>query len=311
VTLVRRPRLGYLLYLSAALMWSVNGTVSKLILETGITSMRLSQLRATAAFVILFIAVALFRRSGLRIKSWKEFRLLALYGVLGVTMTQWLYFIGITLLPVGVALIIEFTAPFMVAFWVKFVWDHHIPRLTWLGLAVALTGLVLITEVWNGFQLNGLGVIASAGAAAALAIYYLAGSAVLQPESGTPRDSLSLTMWGFAFATVFWAIFQPWWTFPWSDLVGSVAPWGETGIELPLWSLSAWMIVLGTVLPFWIVLTAMQHISAQQASAMGMTEPVLASLVAWIVMSEFLSAWQIVGGIVTLAGIAIAEVARK
>ena len=58
-------------------------------------------------------------------------------------------------------------------------------------------------------------------------------------------------------------------------------------------------------------LMAMKHISAQQASAVGMLEPVLASIVAWMVMGEVLSLWQVVGGAVTLAGIGIAEVSRS
>lgn len=304
----RRPVVGYALYMSAALLFSINGTVSKLLMEQ-LDATRLSQLRASAAFVVLFVAVVITRPRALRIRGWGELRLLALYGILGVTMTQWLYFIGIHLLPVGVALILEFTAPLMVAVWVKFAWNHHIPRLVWLGLFVALSGLVLITEVWNGFRLDVVGVTASLGAAAALAIYYLAGERLLTGEY--QRDSLSLTMWGFGMAAAFWAVFQPWWTFPFERLsgTGEIAT-SAISFEAPLWGMAMWMVVMGTVLPFWLALMAMNHISAQQASAIGMTEPVLASIVAWIVMSETLSLWQVVGGLVTLAGISIAEVAR-
>ena len=309
MTKTRRPIVGYFLYLLAAVMWSVNGTVAKILLDTSIPSTRLSQLRVSAAFVVIFIILLVVRRQSIRITSRKEFGILALYGILGVTMTQWLYFVAIHLLPVGVALIIEFTAPLMVALWVKFAWNHHVPTAAWIGLCIALSGLVLITEVWNGFSLDPLGVLASAGAAAALALYFLAGEKALHSE--TPRDSLSLTMWGFAFATLFWAIFQPWWSFPWDFLVGDALPWGADGMSVPLWGLAIWMILLGTVFPFWIALEAMKYISAQAASATGMTEPVIASIVAWLVLGELLTGWQIIGGLVTLAGIGIAENARR
>lgn len=309
MTVRRRPIVGYSLYMTAALLFSVNGTVSKLLMET-LDATRLSQLRASAAFVVLLVVVSLVRPSALRLQGWKEFRLLALYGILGVTMTQWLYFIGIHLLPVGVALILEFTAPLMVAVWVKFAWSHHVQRTTWLGLFIALSGLVLITEVWNGFRLDVLGVSASLGAAAALAIYYLAGERLLTGEY--QRDSLSLTMWGFGMAAAFWAVFQPWWTFPWSELSGAgEITTGSASFTTPLWLMACWMVVMGTVMPFWLALKAMNHITAQQASAVGMTEPVLASVVALIVMGEVLSTWQIVGGLVTLAGIGLAEAARQ
>jgi drug/metabolite transporter (DMT)-like permease len=288
-------------------MWSINGSVSKTLLETGISSMRLSQLRVSFAWLVLFIIIAATRRSALRINGRKEFLLLALYGLLGVTMTQWLYFVAIYLLPVGVALIIEFTAPLMVAMWMKFVWSHHVPKMTWVGLVIALSGLVLITEVWNGFTLDPLGVLAAVGAALALALYFIAGEKAIH----NGRDTMSLTMWGFAFATLFWAILQPWWSFPWDYLVGNAQPWGADGVSIPLPAMATWMVILGTVLPFWFALKAMQDISAQQASAVGMTEPVLASVIAWLVMGESLSAWQIAGGIITMSGIALGEHARR
>jgi drug/metabolite transporter (DMT)-like permease len=288
-------------------MWAVNGTVSKGLLDTGISAMRLSQLRVSAAWLILVVVILLTNRTAFRIRSKQEFLLMAMYGLLGVTMTQWLYFVAIHLLPVGVALVLELTAPLMVAIWVKFAWDHHVPRLTWLGLSIALTGLTLITEVWTGFTLNILGVAAALGAAAALAIYYIVGERVLHlPE---PRDPLSLTMWGFAFATAFWAIFQPWWGFPWEYLQGTYEFNG--GLTLSRYAMAGFMILIGTVIPFWLSLKAMQFINAQQASAMGLTEPVLAATVAWVVLGEFLSGFQILGAIVTLLGITIAEWARK
>jgi drug/metabolite transporter (DMT)-like permease len=303
---VRTPLKGYLFYLLAASMWSVNGTVSKTLLATGIDATRLSQLRVTAAFIIMVIVVLLTRRDAFKIRSREEFKLLLLYGVLGVTMTQWLYFIAIELLPVGIALVIEFTAPLMVAMWVKLVWDHHIPKLTWIGLAIAITGLVLVTEVWSGFQLNALGVLSAAGAAAALAIYFLVGEKILHQDN--PRDTVSMTMWGFGFASLFWALWQPWWSFPWDFLQGE----GQLAeFTFSYASMSIWMIVMGTAVPFWLVLEAIKHLSAQQASATGMTEPILASIVAWIILGEVLSGWQILGGLVTLSGILLAEYARK
>lgn len=307
MALTGRSLTGYGLYLLAALMWGLNGSVSKGLLDTGISTMRLSQFRVTFAWLILFVFIAIARRSSLRIHSRREFGILALYGLLGVTMTQWLYFVAIHLLPVGVALIIEYTAPLMVAVWVKFAWSHHVPRMTWLGLMVALSGLVMITEAWDGFTLDGVGVAAALGAAAALALYFLAGEKALHTDP--PRDSLSLTMWGFTFATAFWAIVQPWWSFPWEYLTGDYAFTESLVLPRPL--LAVTMVIVGTVLPFWIGLSAMNHITSQQASATGMTEPVFASIFAWILLGELLSGWQIIGGVVTLGGVLIAEMARR
>ena len=60
---VRRPRLGYLMAAAAALLWGVNGAVSKTILATGLSSERLAQVRSLGAAVGL-VAILAFRTPG-------------------------------------------------------------------------------------------------------------------------------------------------------------------------------------------------------------------------------------------------------
>ena len=100
---VRHPARGYLLYLVAALLFALNGTVAKTLLLGGIEPSVLSQVRATAAFLILLVFVALTRPASLRIRR-DEILLLLVYGVFGVALTQFLYFASIERLPIGVVL---------------------------------------------------------------------------------------------------------------------------------------------------------------------------------------------------------------
>ena len=46
----RRPAVGYAMVISAALLFALNGTVSKVVLQSGISSLELTQVRATGAF---------------------------------------------------------------------------------------------------------------------------------------------------------------------------------------------------------------------------------------------------------------------
>lgn len=299
-----RPALGYALYLVAAVLFGVNGTVSKVLLLSVGDAARVSQLRVTAAFVILLVVVAATRPGTLRLHRFELGRIAA-YGILGVAMTQWLYFVAITRMPIGIALLIEFTAPLMVVLWVRYAWQRPVRSTVWLGLALALVGLALVAQVWTGMSLNPLGMLAAFGAAAALALYYLLGE-----SCGQERDPVSLTLWGFGFAALMWAVARPWWGYPWSALEGTATPLGTTGPDVPLWLLAGYMVVLGTIVPFWLVLAAIHHIGAAGASIIGMTEPFLASLVAWLVLGEVLTAVQMVGGAVILTGVVVAERAR-
>jgi drug/metabolite transporter (DMT)-like permease len=104
---------------------------------------------------------------------------------------------------------------------------------------------------------------------------------------------------------------QPWWTFPGSFFEGDTSLLGRLdSIQLPIWLLVAWMIVLGTIVPFVLVVGALRHISATRVGIVAMLEPVGAIFVAWIWLGETLAQAQIFGAVLALAGIALAQTAR-
>lgn len=301
------PLTGYGLYLIAAFLFALNGTVSKSILLTGMDAARLSQLRVTGAFLLLLAFVAINRPHALRIRR-REIPVLLAYGILGVAMTQYLYFVALRYLPVSVALLIEFTAPILVALWFRFGLKEQMRRLVWAALGLAMLGLALVAQVWQGFTLNPIGALAAFGAAIALAIYYVLGDKQVRPPE--PRDPVSLTMWGFGAASLFWFVAQPWWDFPWETLSGVSEPLGSAGFTLPIPAMAVWMILMGTVIPFWLAVAAMKHIRASQASTIGLTEPLLATIIAWIALGEVLTPVQILGGALILTGVIVAERSR-
>ncbi len=305
---VRKPLIGYGLYLVVAVLFGLNGTVSKTLLATGISAARLSQLRATFAFLVLLLGVLLTNRVALRIRSRSELRVLLTYGIAGVMLTQFMYFYAIHLIPIGIALIIEFTAPFMVALWTRVRTGQAIGARVMIGMAIAFLGLLFISQFWLGFRLNAVGVLFAWGAALALAIYFVLGEAIT--AAPFHRDPLSATMFGFAASSAVWAVAQPWWSFPWHYLSGRSEPWGAAHWRLPLWLLVLFMVLLGTVTTFWLTLKSYRHITAAQASSFGMAEPVLASVAAWLLIGETLSVWQVAGIAVAAAGILYAERSR-
>jgi drug/metabolite transporter (DMT)-like permease len=303
---VRHPARGYLLYLAAALLFSVNGTVSKTLLVGGIDATVLSQVRATAAFLILFVFIALTNRSARRLRR-AELPLLLVYGVFGVALTQVLYFASIERLPIGITLLIEFTAPLVIAVWFRVAWKHPTKPVVWAALVTAFIGLAIVAQVWQGMTLDPLGVAFAIGAMLALVVYYLAADmAVRRPDA---RDAVSLTMWGMGFAALFWAIVQPPWTIPFDQFAGTMQ-FGGAGPELPATALATWMVVMGTVFPFSLVVLSMQHLRASQASVVGMTEPIFATVIAWLVLGEVLEPIQVVGAAIVLGSVLVAELNR-
>ena len=294
--------LGVLLVVAAAAVFSVNGTISKSAMVGGLSSLQLVEIRCAAA-TLVFAAVAAARAPASLRVSWRELGQIAVYGVIGVAMVQWLYYVSIERMPVSIALLIEFTAPVMIALWVRFGRREPVHNRVWVALALILVGLALVARVWGGLTLDGLGVVAAVLAAVSLALYYLLGENALGK-----RDSWAVAAWSFGAAALFWSLVAPWWHFPWARL-GEPAPVGHLG-HTPMWVLVSYVVLLGTVLPFSLVLKGISLIGAARVGLLSTLEPPLAGIVAWFVMGEQLSPVQLLGGAVVLAGVVIAETAR-
>ncbi len=299
-----RPPLGYALTVAAAGLFAVNGTVSTLALQAGIPAPWLTALRCGGAAVVLLTVLAVVAPARLRV-SWREVPFLAAFGVVGIALTQCLYYVAIGRLPVGIALVFEMTAPVFIALWVWLVRGERVRRRLWAALGLSLSGLTLVAEVWTGGGgLDVVGVVAALAAALCLATYYLMG------ERGTAtRDPVALTCWSFVAAGLFWAVAAPSWPFD-VGVLGTSVPVSFGSLELPLWALVGWIVVLGAVLPFWLSLAALRHLPPTTAGLVATVEPVLASVVAWLWVEQVLSGWQVLGGIVVLVGIGLAQTAR-
>jgi drug/metabolite transporter (DMT)-like permease len=301
----RRPALGYAMVAIAATLFAVNGTVSKVILGSGIGAERLTEVRCAGAVVGLLLLTLATRPSSLRIQL-PELPLLLALGVGGLALVQWSYFFAIHRLEIGIALLIQFVGPILVALWARFVYHEPVRERIWAALGLALAGLTLIVQVWHGGRLSGAGIAAAGFAAVTYAAY------ILLAERGVrTRDPISLSAWGFLFATVFWSILAPWWNFPAGRVDDSVSLLGNLAADhLPVWSLMLWMVVLGTIVPFVLVVGALRHISATRAGITGMLEPVVAIVVAWAWLGETLEPVQLVGAALTLCGILLAQTSR-
>jgi drug/metabolite transporter (DMT)-like permease len=299
-----RPALGYLFTVGAAAMFAVNGTVSTLALQAGIPATRLTALRCTGAALALVLVLAVASPARLRIR-WREVPFVAVFGVVGIALTQFLYYVAIGRLPVGIALVFEMTAPVFIALYVWLVRREHVRSRLWVALALSLSGLVLVAEVWEGGgSLDLLGVAAALTAAVCLAAYYLLG------ERGTAdRDPVALTAWSFVAAALFWAVAAPWWRFD-PGLLAERVPVSLGSAQVPVWVLVGWIVVLGAVVPFWLSLAALRHLPPTAAGIVATVEPVLASIVAWSWVEQVLSVWQVLGGAVVLGGIVLAQTAR-
>jgi drug/metabolite transporter (DMT)-like permease len=179
------------------------------------------------------------------------------------------------------------------------------PRL-WAGLALAWGGLVAATGIYQGLSFDPVGIAGGVGAAICFATYFLIG------EHGVARlDPLRVIVWSFLYAAIGLNLVHPVTRLPWRLLDEQVSLLGRlSGSTAPVWAVLAWIVVVGTVLPFGVELLALRHLRATTVTMVAMLEPIGVSALGWMWFSESLDTVALVGGLAVVVGIVVAQSAR-
>jgi drug/metabolite transporter (DMT)-like permease len=294
----RGKGVGLGLALVSAVAFGGSGVAAKPLIEAGLDPLHVVWLRVTgAALVMLPLAVrhrALLRRSP---------ALLAGFGLLGVAGVQAFYFASISRMPVGVALLVEYLAPALVLGWVRFVQRRPVTRAAALGVVLAVGGLACVVEVWSGLSVDPVGLLLALGAACCQVGYFVLSDQGSALGADAP-DPLGVIAYGLLVgAAVLTVIARPW-TMDWS-VVGSTADMNGTSIAAPL--LLSWIVLVATVVAYVTGVHSVRRLSPQIATVVACLEAVVATVLAWVLLGEHLSAPQIVGGAIVLLGAFIAQ----
>jgi len=296
--------MGYIYALTAALFFGANGSVTKVILDAGLTPAQLTVFRVLSAAVICGAILLVTDRGAFRVAP-RQLLILGFLGVVGVAMLQFTYAVALGLLPVGITLLIEYTAVLMVAVVAFFVYRERVKARLWVAIGCVLVGLAIVAQLWSG-ELDPVGVLFAFGAATSLTIYFLVG----EREVGKTTP-IAVAFWTMSFASAFWLVFSGWWRIDPAIFHASVSLSGNLAeVVVPFWVPLLWSMVLGSFAPFVLSLLALKHLTATAAGVVASSEVMFAFLVAWIWLGETLGAVQLVGAAVVLAGIILAQTAR-
>ncbi|MEU9183611.1 EamA family transporter [Streptomyces sp. NPDC048484] len=286
------------LALGSAVAFGGSGVAAKPLIEAGLEPLHVVWLRvAGAALVMLPLAVR--HRNLVRERP----LLLAGFGLLAVAGVQACYFASISRIPVGVALLVEYLAPALVLGWVRFVQRRPVTRAAALGVVLAVGGLACVVEVWAGLSFDALGLLLALGAACCQVGYF-----VLSDQGGDAEERAPAPLGVIAYgllvgALVLTVVARPW-GMDWSVLGGSV-DMDRTSVAASL--LLGWIVLIATVLAYGTGVLAVRRLSPQVAGVVACLEAVIATVLAWVLLGEHLSAPQIIGGTVVLCGAFIAQ----
>ena len=296
--------MGYVYSLIAALLFGANGSVTKVIVGAGLTPAQLTFFRVLTSAVLAGLILLLTDRRAFRV-SVRQLVDFALLGVVGVALLQFTYAVALSLLPVGITLLIEYTAVLMVAVIAFFFLHEQVKARLWVAIGFVLAGLAVVAQI-GASVLNPAGVLIALCAAISLTVYFLGGERAVRKA-----PPLAVAFWTMLFATVFWAVFSGWWQLDPAVLTTQVSLTGNLeGVVVSLWLPLAWNVVLGSFVTFLLSLVALGRLKATTAGIVASSEVIFAFAVAWLWLGEELDGAQMVGAALVLGGIILAQTAR-
>lgn len=298
VRTARGVKLGLPLAIGAAFAFGMSGGWARGLIDAGWTPGAAVTVRIWVAALVLLIPTILSLRG-----RWGLLRrnagMIAAYGLLAVTATQLFYFQAVAVMDVGIALLIEYTAPVAVILWLWIRRGEKPSRRSILGAIIAFVGLVLMLDVVTGAAVNVPGVLWALGAMVGAATYFVLSA---KADTGLPPLALAgsgllLGALGLTIAGAIGVLPLAWTTDDIAYRFGSV-PW-----FVPVLAMG----VLATGLAYVLGIASTRMLGSRLASFVALAEVVAALLFSWLLLGQLPDLLQALGGALVLAGVIVVK----
>ncbi len=284
--MTRSSTRGYAFVILAACLWGTLGLFFRVLHNTyGLPALTLAFLRAGLGTVIALGAMLIIQPRALRLPR-RALAFFALYGLIGIAAFYWVYAQAILLTNVATAAVLLYTAPAFVTLIAWRAWGEPIDRHKMIALTLAFGGCVLVADAYDPTQLslNLVGIALGIGAGFAYALYTVLGKIAMRQYS----PSVALT-YELIFGTFF------------------LLPLQTADGFAPLAQPVTWIFLVGLALgptlgAAWLFNAGLQRVPASNASIIATIEPVVASVLAFVLLNERLEILQILGGGMVIAG---------
>ncbi|MCI0475076.1 MAG: DMT family transporter [Anaerolineales bacterium] len=279
---------GYWFVVVAAALWSMIGLLVRVLHDQyGLPALAIAFLRAGVSAIISLGVLALIRRDELRVTR-RGLALFVVYGAIGIGAFYWLYAQAIIQTTVTMAVVLLYTAPAFVTLIAWRAWGETLGARKVVALALAFGGCALVARAYDPaqLQLNVVGILFGVGAGFTYALFTIFSKVIVKQYA--PWTALTYQL---IFGALFLAPLQTWDAF---------APL----IEFP----RAWIYLLALVLgptlgAIWFFTAGLRSVPASNASILATLEPVLASVLAFILLGERLELLQMIGGGMVIGGV--------
>jgi drug/metabolite transporter (DMT)-like permease len=297
-------RLGLMLAVGSALAFGSSGPFAKALMEAGWspTAAVVARLAGGALVMAVFATII---KPGWVGEALRHARTVVLYGAIPIAGAQLFYYNAVAHLSVGVALLLEYTAPILVVGWVWTTTRRRPTTLTLAGVALAVAGIMLVLDVFSGAHINLVGVGWGLAAAVCAACYFVMSANVGNGSADSEGvNPVTLAAGGLVVGTAVVTLLgvggvMPL-TFTTNDTV--IAGW-TTSWVVPVVALG----VVATAIAYTLGIMGVSLLRPRFASLVGLSEVMFAVLAAWVLLGEAMTPIQAIGGAIVLAGLALAR----
>lgn len=285
--------LGMGLALLGAVLWGLSGTCVQFLENQRQVNMEwLVTVRLLVAGVINVVWVLMRHHVSALTKIFfdpKDLGKFILFSLFGLALCQYTYFRAIAVAGVGLATVIQYTAPTLIIVYLFLRYRQRPSLAEGISVILAFIGTACIVFQGNASldALNGPVLFWGLLSAGAICVYTLQPVELL-PKYGTgPIVGLGMVLGGLVAKFVWWDAS--------SNLVWDVWTWAALfGI-----------IVLGTVVSFNAFMEGIRRIGAVKGVVLSSLEPISAALFGWALLGNTLTSWDLLGFVLIITTVLI------
>jgi drug/metabolite transporter (DMT)-like permease len=297
-------RTGLLLAIGSAFAFGMSGPLGKSLMEAGWSPTAAVTARLAGGAVAMAIFATAMNPRWVReaVNHWKT---VLAYGVVPIAGAQLCYYNAVSHLSVGVALLLEYTAPVLVVGWLWATTRRRPGNLTLAGVALAIAGIMLVLNVFSDAHINLVGVGWGLVAAVCAACYFMMSDQVSSdPTEEGGLNPVTLAAAGLIVGAATVALLGASRLLPMTFTARDTVVAGFT---------TSWLVpvvamaLIPTAIAYTLGIMGVARLRPRFASLVGLSEVLFAVLTAWVVLGEALAVIQVVGGAVVLAGLVLAR----
>lgn len=284
----QKARLGYLLVLGATMCWSTSGTFIRIISSNyAFTAWSLAFWRDLFTFACFLVLALITGARRLRVER-RDLIPLAAMGAISIGIFHVLWVMAVVMIPIAVATVLNYTAPFFVVLFAWVLWHERPTRVQTASLVLAFAGCLLVTGAYDfrNANLNWLGLLIALSTGLTYGTVSIFGKNALKRY--VPFTIMTYAF-GFGALTIF--LMQP------NAILQSV------NLPIGAWISIIVLALISTVTGFALYTYGLKYLSAGSASITATLEPVVAAGLAFIFLSEMIGVIQILGGALVVAAV--------